>query len=59
MVKAKGFADCVAFIDGDKVSLAVKTGMEGLNKNEVAQLRDIILGKLDTSAQNISVVEVK
>ena len=59
MVKAKGFADCVAFIDGDKVSLAVKTGMEGLNKNEVAQLRDIILGKLDTSAQNIRVVEVK
>ena len=59
MVKAKGFADCVAFIDGDKVSLAVKTGMERLNKNEVAQLRDIILGKLDTSAQNISVVEVK
>lgn len=59
MVKAKGFADCVAFIDGDKVSLAVKTGMEGLSKNEVAQLRDIILGKMDTSAQNISVVEVK
>lgn len=59
MVKAKGFADCVAFIDGGKVNLAVKTGSEGLGKSEVAQLRDIILGKLDVTAQDISIVEVK
>ena len=39
MVKAKGFADCVAFIEGEKINLAVKTGSEGLDKSEVAQLR--------------------
>ena len=59
LVKAKGFADCVVFIDGENVDLAVKTGPEGLSKNEVAQLRDIILGKVQTSAQNISIGEVK
>ena len=59
LVKAQGFADCVVFVDGEKVDLAVKTGAEGLSKNEVAQLRDIILGKVQTSAQNISIVEVK
>ena len=59
LVKAKGFADCVVFIDGENVDLAVKTGPEGLSKNEVAQLRGIILGKVQTSAQNISIVEVK
>ena len=59
LVKANGFADCVVFVDGEKVDLAVKTGAEGLSKNEVAQLRDIILGKVQTSAQNISIVEVK
>ena len=59
LVKAKGFTDCVVFIDGENVDLAVKTGPEGLSKNEVAQLRDIILGKVQTSAQNISIVEVK
>ena len=59
LVKAKGFADCVVFIEGENVDLAVKTGPEGLSKNEVAQLRDIILGKVQTSAQNISIVEVK
>ena len=59
MVKAKGFADCVAFIEGEKINLAVKTGSEGLDKSEVAQLRDIILGKMETEAKNISIVEVK
>ena len=59
LVKAKGFADCVAFIQGDKINLAVKTGAEGLDKTEVAQLRDIILSKMETEAKNISVVEVK
>jgi len=37
----------------------VKTGSEGLDKSEVAQLRDIILGKMETEAKNISIVEVK
>ena len=59
MVKAKGFADCVVFIEGDKINLAVKTGAEGLDKTEVAQLRDIILSKMETEAKNISIVEVK
>ena len=59
LVKAKGFADCVAFIDGERVSLMVKTGSEGLTTSEVAQLRDIILGKMEVKAQNISIVEVK
>lgn len=59
LVKAKGFADCVAFIDGERVSLTVKTGSEGLTTGEVAQLRDIILGKMEVKAQDISIVEVK
>lgn len=59
MVKAKGFADCVAFLDGDKMNLAVKTASEGLTKAEVAQLRDIVVSKTSVLAQNISIVEVK
>ena len=59
MVKAKGFVDCVAFIDGEKINLAVKTGSEGLGKTEVAQIRDVVLGKMETEAKNISIVEVK
>lgn len=59
LIKAKGFVDCVAFIDDDKVNITVMTSSDGLDKTEVAQIRDIVLGKCAVSAQNITVVEVK
>ncbi|MEG2659177.1 MAG: SpoIIIAH-like family protein [Oscillospiraceae bacterium] len=59
MVKAKGFVDCVSFIEGDKINIAVKTGGSALGKSEVAQIRDIVLGKIETAAKNITIVEVK
>ena len=59
LIKAKGFVDCVAFIDADKVNITVMTTSDGLTKEEVAQIRDIVLSKCAVSAQNITVVEVK
>ncbi len=59
MIKAKGFVDCVCFIDGEKINVAVKTGGGALGKSEVAQIRDIVLGKMETAAKNITIVEVK
>lgn len=59
LVKAKGFVDCVAFINGDAVDVTVMTTSDGLTKEEVAQIRDIVLGKCQVTAQNITIVEVK
>ena len=59
LVKAKGFADCIVFVDGEMVSVAVKTGGDALDKTQVAQIRDIVLSKLETKASNITIVEVK
>ena len=59
LVKAKGFVDCVAFIDGDAVDVTVMTTSDGLTKEEVAQIRDIVLSKCKVTAQNITIVEVK
>lgn len=59
LIKAKGFVDSVVFVDGDKVHVTVMTENDGLTKGEVAQLRDIILSKCETTAQNITIVEVK
>lgn len=59
LIKAKGFVDCVAFIDDDKVNITVMTTNDGLDKSEVAQIRDIVLNKCTVSPQNITVVEVK
>lgn len=59
LVKAKGFADCVAFIDGDQVNVTVMTSADSLQADEVAQIRDIVLSRCDVRAQDICVVEIK
>lgn len=59
LVKAKGFVDCVAFLDGGKANITVQTGAAGLRKEQVAQIRDIVTCKSNVSAQDITVVEVK
>ena len=59
MVLAKGFANCLAVIDGDKVNVSVSTGGVELSPDKVAQIKDIILQKFTTDAKNITIVEVK
>ncbi len=59
LIKAKGFEDCVVFANTDKVDVAVKTGGEALNAQSVAVIRDIVLSKVETTSQNITIVEVK
>lgn len=57
LIKAKGFSDCIAFIDGDKASIVIKT--DGLLSTEVAQIKDILLGEIDIPAENITIIPVK
>lgn len=59
LIRAKGFVDCVAFINEGQVNITVMTPSDGLTKEEVAQIRDIVLSKCSVSVQNITVVEVK
>ena len=59
LVKAKGFADCLCFLQADRADLTVMTSGDTLTAAQVAQIRDIVLSKSKVSAQNITVVEVK
>ncbi|MBR2028916.1 MAG: SpoIIIAH-like family protein [Oscillospiraceae bacterium] len=59
LVKAKGFSDCVAFISDGKITVAVQTKSGELTKQNVAQIRDIVLSKTAIDSQNIVVIEVK
>lgn len=59
LVKAKGFADCVAFISDGKISVAVQTKNGELTKQNVAQIRDIVLSKTAIDSKDIVVIEVK
>lgn len=60
LVKAKGFSDCVAFINGDKVKIVVKANGDGLSSSEVSQIKEIVLSECSSvPVQNITIVEVK
>ena len=57
LVRAQGFEDCVAYLDGETAKVVVKT--DGLNKSQAASIKDIILGETQVSAENIRIFEVK
>lgn len=59
LIKAKGFADCLCFLQSGRADLTVMTSGEPLTTSQVAQIRDIVISKSDVTAQNITVVEVK
>ena len=60
LVKAKGMADCLCFLQDGKADLTVMTSGDGLNASQVAQIRDIVLHKCPSlTAQSITIVEVK
>ena len=57
LVKAQGFDDCVAYLDGETAKVVVRT--EGLDKAQAASIKEIILGETEVSAENIRIFEVK
>ena len=59
LIKAKGFADCLCFLQSGRADLTVMTSGEALTEAQVAQIRDIVMSKSNVTAQNITVVEVK
>ena len=58
LVTAKGYADCVAFMGEDSISIVVSTGTEDpLSAEDVACITDIVLNETDYTAGQIKIVE--
>ena len=58
LVVAKGYADCVAYIGDDGISIAVAAPEGGLQQTDVAVIADIVLTQSEYSLEDIHVVEV-
>lgn len=58
LIIAKGFADCVAYMTDDGISVAVASPEGGLQESHVALISDIVLSQSDYSILDIRVVEV-
>ena len=57
LVKAKGFRECVAFIDGENASVVVSS--KGLSEAQAAQIFEIVVQKTKINSENINIVEAK
>ena len=59
LVIAKGYADCVAYMSDDGISVAVASPEGGLTQKDVAVVADIVMTQSDYTLENIHVVEVQ
>ena len=58
LVTAKGYADCVAFIGEESVSLAVAAPEGGLTQADTARIVDVVQQTANFSTEQIKIIEV-
>lgn len=58
LLLAKEFAECVVFISGDSITVAVPAPLEGLTEASVARITETIVSQTDFSADQIRVIGV-
>ena len=55
LIKAKGFAECVAIINEETANIVVST--EGLTPGEVAQIKEIVYLEASIQPKDIKIIE--
>ncbi len=55
LIKAKGFEECVAVINGDKANVIVKS--EGLQPNDLSQILEIVYLQAGILPENVTIME--
>lgn len=59
LIIAKGYTDCVAYMSGEGISVAVSSPEGGLQEEDVAVIADIVMSQSAYSLDDIRVVEVQ
>ena len=59
LVVAKGYQECVAYMNEEGISVAVSAPEGGLQQEDVAVIADIVMAQSDYSLDDIRVVEVQ
>jgi len=57
LVMGKGFADCVAVLNGENATVVVKTDGNGLMPNQIAQINEIVYEQAQILPVNIKITE--
>lgn len=59
LVTAKGYGDCVCFINDNSASVVVSATESGLNGNDVTKIMEIVKEETGLSADKITVIETE
>ena len=59
LIIAKGYADCVAFMGENSISVVVSAAEDGLQMEDVAKITDIVLRETDYTADQITSMEAE
>ena len=59
LVIAKGYADCVAYMSDEGISVAVASPEGGMKETDVAVIADIVLSQTDFTYNDIRIVDVQ
>ncbi len=59
LILAKGFEDCVVYINDGGIDVTVPAPGEGLSTAAVARITDVVISETDFTAENLKVIEVK
>lgn len=57
LIKAKGFSDCVAYIENDKCNIVVRS--DGLTPVQALQITEIVTNQSNIVAKNVNIQPVK
>ena len=59
LVTAKGYGDCVCFINENSASVVVSSTANGLSENDVTKIMEIVKEETGLSADKIKVIETQ
>lgn len=59
LITAKGYSDCVCYIDADSASIVVATGESGLTEVDTAKIAEIVKEETALSVSQITIIEAK
>ena len=57
LVMAKGYEDCVAFVNEDSVSVVISKTDSGLENSDIAKVTDIVMEETGLTADKIKIME--
>lgn len=59
LITAKGYGDCICFINDSSVSVVVSSTENGLNENDIAKIVEIVQEETGLSPQQITIIETE